>query len=156
MPQQGVACAPCEQTPAAKRCIPEAQAAMSMKVNQSHVLKEGARSGRTVGSIPAKPSPAPSHSKPCSSQTTRKGDHPFPQFQKLRKLCPWRLQGQIIWWLPCGTQRERTRLYPPPPCISYANVHIYYGPYAYCGLDKGVACAQHIQLLTHTCAGHMC
>ena len=23
-------------------------------------------------------------------------------------------------------------------------------------LDKGVACAQHIQLLTHMCAGHMC
>ena len=44
----------------------------------------------------------------------------------------------------------------PPPCISYANVHNYYGPYAYCSLDKGVACAQHIQLLTHTCAGHMC
>ena len=44
----------------------------------------------------------------------------------------------------------------PPPCISYANVHNYYGPYAYCSLDKGVACAQHIQLLTHTCGGHMC
>ena len=44
----------------------------------------------------------------------------------------------------------------PSPCISYANVHNYYGPYAYCSLDKGVACAQHIQLPTHTCAGHMC
>ena len=42
---------------------------------------------------------------------------------------------------------------PPPPCISYANVHNYYGPYAYCSLDKGVACAQHIQLPTYTCAG---
>ena len=46
--------------------------------------------------------------------------------------------------------------YPPPHCVSYANVHNYYGPYAYCSLDKGVACAQHIQLLTHTCGGHMC
>ena len=27
----------------------------------------------------------------------------------------------------------------PPPCISYANVHNYCGPYAYCSLDKGVA-----------------
>ena len=44
----------------------------------------------------------------------------------------------------------------PLPCISYANVHNYYGPYAYCSLDKGVACAQHTQLPTHTCAGHMC
>ena len=44
----------------------------------------------------------------------------------------------------------------PPPCISYANVHNYYSPYAYCSFDKGVACAQHIQLPTHTCAGHMC
>ena len=43
--------------------------------------------------------------------------------------------------------------YTPPPCISYANVHNYYGPYAYCSLDKGVACAQHIQLPTYTCAG---
>ena len=40
----------------------------------------------------------------------------------------------------------------PPPCISYANVRNYYGPYAHCSLDKGVACAQHIQLLAHTCA----
>ena len=42
--------------------------------------------------------------------------------------------------------------FPPRPCISYAIVHNYYGPYAYCSLDKGVACAQHIQLPTHTCA----
>ena len=42
-----------------------------------------------------------------------------------------------------------------PPCISYANVHNYYGPYAYCSLDKGVACAQHIQLPTYTVASHM-
>ena len=45
---------------------------------------------------------------------------------------------------------------PPPPCISYANVHNYYGPYAYCSLDKGVACAQHIQLPTHTRAQATC
>ena len=38
---------------------------------------------------------------------------------------------------------------PPPPCTSYADVHNYYAPYAYCSLDKGVACAQHIQLPTH-------
>ena len=44
---------------------------------------------------------------------------------------------------------------PPPRCISYANVNNYYGPYAYCSLDKGVACAQHIQLPAHTCEGHM-
>ena len=50
-----------------------------------------------------------------------------------------------------------TRVPGPPPCISYANVHNYSGPYAYCSLDKGVACTQHIQLPTHTCAaGHMC
>ena len=46
--------------------------------------------------------------------------------------------------------------YPPPPCTSYANAHNYYGPYAHCTLDKGVACAQHIKLPTQTCAGHMC
>ena len=51
---------------------------------------------------------------------------------------------------------EATTAYPPPPCISYANVHNYSGPYAYCSLDKGVACVQHIQLPTHTSAGHMC
>ena len=45
---------------------------------------------------------------------------------------------------------------PPPPCISYANAHNYYGPYAYCSLDKGAACTQHIQLPTHMCAGRMC
>ena len=31
---------------------------------------------------------------------------------------------------------------PPPPCISYANVRNYYGPYAHCSLDKGVAYLQ--------------
>ena len=41
---------------------------------------------------------------------------------------------------------------PPPPCISYANVRNYYGPYAHCSLDKGIACAKHIQLPTDTCA----
>ena len=41
---------------------------------------------------------------------------------------------------------------PPPPCISYANVRNYYGPYTHCSLDKGVACAKHIQLPTQTCA----
>ena len=56
-------------------------------------------------------------------------------------------------WVAKETARCCT---PPPPCISYANVNDYYGPYAYCSLDKGVACTQHIQLPTHTCAGHMC
>ena len=42
--------------------------------------------------------------------------------------------------------------HPPLPCIGYANVWIYYGPYAPCSLDKGVACAKHIQLPTETCA----
>ena len=39
---------------------------------------------------------------------------------------------------------------PPPPCISYAKVPNEYGPYAYCSLDTGVACARHMQLPTHT------
>ena len=39
---------------------------------------------------------------------------------------------------------------PPPPCISYAKVPNQYGPYAYCSLDTGVACAQHMQLPKHT------
>ena len=52
-----------------------------------------------------------------------------------------------------GIHNPLCKLPPPPPCISYANVHNYYGPYAYCSLDKGVACAQHIQLPTYTCAG---
>ena len=56
---------------------------------------------------------------------------------------------------PPRFQSDFNVLLPPPPCISYANVHNYYGPYTYCSLDKGVACAQHIQLSTHTCAGHM-
>ena len=38
---------------------------------------------------------------------------------------------------------------PPPPCISYANVRNYYGPYTHCSLDKGVACAQHTNMRAH-------
>ena len=49
-----------------------------------------------------------------------------------------------------------TRMYPPSPCIRYANIHNYYSPCAYCSLDKGVACVKHIQLPTYTCAGYMC
>ena len=45
----------------------------------------------------------------------------------LRGLCPVRVPA------PCHN------LTPPPPCLSYANVHNYYGPYAYCSFDKGVA-----------------
>jgi hypothetical protein len=46
----------------------------------------------------------------------------------------------------------------PPLCNSCAKVPNQYGPYAYCSLDKGVACAQHIQLPTHTwvSAWHEC
>ena len=49
--------------------------------------------------------------------------------------------------LPIG----RGSFLPPPPCVSHANVRNCYGPYTHCGLDKGVACAQHIQLLARTC-----
>ena len=49
-----------------------------------------------------------------------------------------------------GEENQEGCRVPPPPCISYANVWNYYGPYAHCSLDKGVACAQHIQLPTHT------
>ena len=50
-----------EKTRAAKQYIIEAQAAMSMEVLQSHVLKGGAKSGKTV--IPEIPSPALNHRK---------------------------------------------------------------------------------------------
>ena len=36
-------------------------------------------------------------------------------------------------------------MYPPRrPCNSYGKVPSQYGPYAYCSLDKGVACTYHI------------
>ena len=38
---------------------------------------------------------------------------------------------------------------PLPSCPSYAKVPNEYGPYACCSLDKGVACARHIQLPSH-------
>ena len=52
----------------------------------------------------------------------------------------------------CRSHQGPKVIVPPPPCISYANVPNYYGPYAHCSLDTCVACAQHIQLPTHTCA----
>ena len=52
----------------------------------------------------------------------------------------------------CPARAQRATFVPSPPCISYANVRNYYGPYAHCCLDMGVACVQHIQLPTHTCA----
>ena len=44
------------------------------------------------------------------------------------------------------------RSYPPPPLYKLRQCTNYYGPYAHCSLDKGVACAKQIQLLTQTCA----
>ena len=61
--------------------------------------------------------------------------------------------GHLTSLTPTTAVRGKKRYPPPPLCISHANVHNHYGPYAYCSLDKGVACAQHIQLPTHTCAG---
>ena len=60
-----------------------------------------------------------------------------------------------MWWSGNGDPHrfpKNSSLYPPPPCISYADVRNDYGPYAHCSLDKAIACAQHIQLLAHTCA----
>ena len=58
-----------------------------------------------------------------------------------------------VWFPIVAHEKQRVlAVITPPPCISYANVRNYYGPYAHCSLDKGVACAQHIQLPTHTCA----
>ena len=48
--------------------------------------------------------------------------------------------------MPCPEPMAAGWSTPPPFCISYAEVRNYCGPCAYCGLDKGVACAQHIQL----------
>ena len=54
--------------------------------------------------------------------------------------------------VPEPHSRAVWKSFTPPSCISYANVRNYYNPYAHCSLDKGVAGAQHIQLLAHTCA----
>ena len=85
---------------------------------------------------------------------------PLKKYQNGRKLTPRRSQTKAhrwgpvsTWTVPSGVPRQHLRMAcTPPPCISYANVRNYYGPYAHCSLDKGVACAQHIQLPTQTCA----
>ena len=71
--------------------------------------------------------------------------HFQPLVQRFSHHCMCPLPG---WGVPL----LYVHLYPPPPCISYANVRKCYGPYAHFSLDKGVACAQHIQLLAQTCA----
>ena len=38
-------------------------------------------------------------------------------------------------WYEVHREHAHTR---PPPCISYGKVPNYYGPYAYCSLDKAV------------------
>ena len=58
-----IVCAQREKTQAARQCIIEAQTAMSMEVQHSHVLRGVAKGGRTVTSIPKIPSPAPTHRK---------------------------------------------------------------------------------------------
>ena len=57
---------------------------MSMEVRQSHGLKGGATSGRTVISIPEIPAPAPNHRNNLISETTRKRNRQIPRLQKSR------------------------------------------------------------------------
>ena len=65
----------------------------------------------------------------------------------------WTKIGSVFVAWPCFVSQNLWLIYNYPPLfISYANVRNYYGPYVHCSLDKGVACAQHIQLLAHTCA----
>ena len=39
----------------------------------------------------------------------------------------------------CKQRKWQCWVPPPPTCLSYPNVRNYYGPYAHCSLDKGVA-----------------
>ena len=64
-----------------------------------------------------------------------------------RRICARRMCGGAGHEPSCYRAPEKCT---PPLCISYANVRNHYGPYAYCSLDKGVACVQHTQLLAHT------
>ena len=72
--------------------------------------------------------------------------------------CGWDAEPQALlggsgsYWVTTSDELVTEPRTPPPPCISYANVRNYYGPYAHCSLDKAVACAKHIQLPTQTCA----
>ena len=77
--------------------------------------------------------PSPMHARRRSTQHAANAPsvcpthHAWPKHRELRNFC-----------VP-----------PSPPCLSYAKVRNQYGPYAYCSLDKAVACARHIQLPAH-------
>ena len=84
-------------------------------------------------------------------QTTRAAKSQLTPPLKSPPFCRAARGGGVTKWrfppLKRGGGVDRTtNLYQstPPPCISYANVQNYYGPYAHCSLDKGAACAQHI------------
>ena len=71
---------------ARQQSIIDAQKHTSMEVNhQSHVLKDGAKSGRTVIRIPEIPSPAPTQEKLDLHRKLAKRNRQIPGFQKLRK-----------------------------------------------------------------------
>ena len=55
----------------------------------------------------------------------------------LPPLPPTTLAIIINWVHRMGQILRHSEKVPPPPCISYANVHNYYGPYAYCSLGQG-------------------
>ena len=64
--------------------------------------------------------------------------------------------------MPCAYtwrlhRAHAAEVYPPPFVIATQKYQIN-GPYVYCSLDTGVACAQHIQPPTHTwvSAWHQC
>ena len=59
-----------------------------------------------------------------------------------RWACASGLHRVDVWVLAPDAHRPG-KWVPPPPCISYAKVPNQYGPYAYCSLNTGVACAAH-------------
>ena len=75
------------------------------------------------------------HTPPCHNNARRGGGLIRLECacQQLTDVHHHQFRSNWIWYCLWDSK------YPPPPCISYANVRNYYGPYAHCSLDKGVA-----------------
>ena len=82
---------------------------MSMEVHQNHVLRGGAKSGRTVISLPEMPSPAPNHRENSIFTGQQKTEPPSSMIPQIAATTPHVVRQGRCCWKGGSSWRSRSR-----------------------------------------------